>query len=80
MPQTSFHDAATELAARIKGSRIEPVDKDEASRPPSDRPPGFAEALMPGQPISVDGRAHLEPADWDLIEAALEHYAACGTQ
>jgi hypothetical protein len=80
MPQTSLYNATIELAARIKSSRIAPIDVDEASRPPSDRPPAFAEALMPGEPISIDGRAHLEPADWDLIEAALEHYAACGKQ
>lgn len=77
MALTTDRHAAAELAARIKASRIDPAQADEAARPPSDRPPAFAQALMSEAPLSVERTANLTPADWALIDAALEHYAAC---
>jgi hypothetical protein len=77
MAQTAHPGAAAELAGRIKSSRIDPAKADEAGRPPSDRPPAFADALMSEKPASVERGARLTPADWDLIDVALEHYATC---
>ena len=75
MATTNVRSAAAELARRIKSSRIDPAQLDEADRPPSDKPPGYAQALMSEKPASIERTARLEPADWDLIEEALEHYA-----
>jgi len=76
MAPTTHRDAAAELARRIKSSRVDPAEADEAGRPPSDRPPGFARALMSEAPTSIEKAAHLTPADWDIIDEALEYYAA----
>lgn len=78
MTPTGDRDTAAELAQRIKASRIDPSNDDEADRPASDKPPGFAEALMAEVPASVEPGAELSSADWELIGRALEHYAACG--
>ncbi len=76
--RTTPSEAAVELAQRINDSRHDYADIDEAGRPPSDKPPEFAEALLPGTP-SIENGAHLTAPDWDIIVAALEHYATCGT-
>jgi hypothetical protein len=78
MTPTTVRDTAAELAGRIKVSRIDPAKADEAGRPPEDRPPAFADALMSEKPTSVGRGAKLTDADWDLIQQALLHYAACG--
>jgi hypothetical protein len=75
---TTDRDAATELAHRIKANLIDPSKADQADRPASDRPPGFADALMSEKPQSVERAAKLSPADWELIGRALQHYATCG--
>ncbi len=77
MTPTSDRDTAAELAKRIKSNSIDPSTADEAHRPKSDRPPGFADALMSEAPASVEKGADLNPADWGLIRTALEHYATC---
>jgi hypothetical protein len=76
MTPTSDRDAAAELAQRIKASQVDPSKLDEAGRPPSDKPPGFAEALMSEAPAPVERT--LSATDWDLISKALQHYATCG--
>lgn len=76
---SSERDNAAELARRIQTSRIDPAKVDEAGRPPSDKPPGYADALMSEKPASVEKGADLTPADWELIDRALEHYAKCGS-
>lgn len=68
---------ASEIAQRIKAARMDPSITDEADRPLSDRPPGFAEALMSTPPTVIEGPAKLKSADWDVIELALAHYADC---
>ena len=78
MTTPSDRDAAADLARRIKTNRIDPSQIDEAGRPPSDRPPGFADALMSEKPVSIERAADLGPADWELIDRALYHYASCG--
>ncbi|MEO7038640.1 MAG: hypothetical protein ABI186_01255 [Candidatus Elarobacter sp.] len=78
MTPTGDGDAAAELAQRIKANRVDPSKDDEADRPASDKPPGFAEALMAEVPASAEPGADLSSADWELIGKALEHYAACG--
>lgn len=80
MTQTTLRDASVELSRRIKSSRTDPadVDVDEAGRPPSDKPPAFAEALMFAKPNTIEGAAKLTEADWDIIDQALEHAATCG--
>lgn len=75
MPTDKTRDAAAEIARRIKTSRMDPSKIDEADRPPNDRPPAFAEALMSETPISVESTAKLTSTDWDVIELALVHYA-----
>ena len=72
-------EAAAELAKRIEHSLIEPSARDEARRPPSDRPPAFADALMAEKPRSVEGSLHLSAGDWALIARALQHYASAPT-
>lgn len=74
MPTPTDRDTAAELAQRIKTSLVDPDD--EANLPPSDRPPGYADALMSEAPASPG--ADLSPADWALIGKALEHYASGG--
>ena len=76
MTTPSDRDTAAELAQRIKSSRIDPSKADEANLPPSDRPPGYAEALMSEKPAPPE--AGLSSADWDLIAKALEQYARSG--
>ncbi len=78
MTPTSDRDTAAALALRINANRIDPSKEDEAGRPPSDKPPAFAEALMSEAPASVERGAELTSADWELIGKALEHYATCG--
>jgi hypothetical protein len=80
MTPTSDRDLAAELARRITNNRIDPSKADEAGRPPSDKPPAYADALMSATPASIEKRARLKAADWELIEAALEHYAKCGNR
>ncbi len=75
MATTNVRSAAAELARRIKVSRNDPARMDEADRPPGDKSPAYAQALMSEQPTAIERAARLEPADWDLIEEALEHYA-----
>ncbi len=77
MAPTSNRDSATQLAMRIRGTMIDPSTADEARRPASDRPPGFADALMSEAPAPVEKSADLSAADWELIHTALEHYAGC---
>jgi len=78
MTPTSDRDSAAELARRINASLIDPSKEDEANRPPDDKSPGYADALMSEKPASVERAVDLTPADWELISDALEHYAACG--
>lgn len=78
MTPTSDRDTAAELARRIKSKSIDPSKADEADRPPGDRPPAFADALMSEAPPSGEKSADLNVADWELIRKALEHYATCG--
>ena len=73
--QTSDRDTAAELAERIK--RVEQVSKAVADRPPGDKPPAYANWLMPDSPDSVERDAGLSLANWALIGKALEHYATC---
>ena len=79
MTEASDRDAAAELAQRIKDSLTDPSVEDEAARPPSDRPPAYADALMSEAPTSIADALDLGPADWKLIGRALDHYAACRT-
>ncbi len=79
MTTNNTRDAALEIAQRLKAARIDPSQIDEADRPASDRPPGFAEALMSTRPTAVETNASLTPADWDVIERALSHYADCNS-
>ncbi len=78
MTPTRDHDTAAELAQRIKNNLIDPSKADEADRPPGDKPPAFADALMSEAPASIERAAALNAADWELIGKALAHYAACG--
>lgn len=78
MTPAGDRNAAAELAQRINDDWVDPSKQDEAGRPPSDKPPGFAEALMSEAPTAVERSADLSAADWALITTALEHYAACG--
>jgi len=78
MSTTNVRSAAEELARRIKGSRIDPAQIDEADRAPGDKSPAYAQALMSEKPASIERAARLEPPDWDLIEEALESYARGG--
>jgi hypothetical protein len=78
MTPTSDRNPAAELAQRIKTSLIDPSKEDEADRPPSDKPPGYADALMSEAPASIERAVDLNSADWELISKALEHYATCG--
>ena len=75
MPQTNDRAGAADLARRL-AHEIDPAKIDESRRPPGDRPPGFADALMSEEPVPADA-SKLTSADWDLIRKALEHYAAC---
>lgn len=75
---TGDRKTAAELAQRIKTNQLDPAKLDEAGRPPSDKPPAYADALMSEKPASVEKSSDLTPADWELIGKALEHYAACG--
>lgn len=77
MTPTNDREAAAGLAQRIKSVQIDPSKEDEADRPPGDKPPGFAEALMSEAPTSIEQAAGLTRTDWALIGKALEHYAAC---
>jgi len=76
MATTSDRDAAGALARRIKQSLLDPSRVDEANRPPGDRPPKFADALMSEAPASIERAAKVIADDWHLIAKALEHYAA----
>jgi hypothetical protein len=76
MATPSERDAAVGLARRIKTSLIDPSRADEAHRPPSDRPPKFADLLMSEAPASVERAADLTRSDWELIGRALDYYAA----
>ena len=78
MTQTTDRNSAAELAQRIKASQIDPSIKDEADRPPADKSPGYADALMSEAPASIERAVDLNSADWELIGKALEHYARCG--
>jgi hypothetical protein len=78
MTPTSDRDSAAQLAQRIKISLIDPSKEDEAGRPPGDKPPGYADALMSEKPASVERAVDLKSADWQLVGKALEHYATCG--
>jgi hypothetical protein len=80
MTPTSDRDTAAELAQRIKNHLIDPSKEDEADRPPGDRPPAFADALMSEAPASIEQAAGLNSADWELIVKALEHYATRGSR
>jgi hypothetical protein len=71
---SSDRDTAAELARRLKGL-VDPSKADEADRPPGDRPPAFADALMSEPPEYIEQNAELTSADWQLIVKALEHYA-----
>lgn len=77
MTPTSNRNSAAELAQRIKTSRIDPSKEDEAGRPPADKSPGYADALMSEAPASIERAVDLNSADWELIRKALEHYATC---
>lgn len=77
MTPASDREAAADLARRIEASQVDPSKSDEAHRPPSDRPPAYADALMSEQPAPVERAADLNQADWQLIGRALEHYAGC---
>ena len=77
MTQTAQREASAELLKRIKSSRIDPADIDGAGRPPSDLPPAFAEALMSEAPGSIEHRAALTAAHWDIIDEALARSADC---
>jgi hypothetical protein len=77
MTTNKTRSVASEIAQRIKTARMDPSQIDEADRPPSDRPPAFAEVLMSTPPTIVEGPAKLSKIDWDVIELALVHYAAC---
>ncbi len=77
MTPTGDRESAAELARRIKSNSTDPSKADQADRPPSDRPPAFADALMSEAPASVEKSAEMKPADWALIQKALEHYANC---
>ncbi len=77
MTTTTVREAAAKLARRIKACRIDPAEVDEGHRAPGDRPPAFARALMSEKPTSIQACAHLAEADWDHIQQALLHCAAC---
>jgi hypothetical protein len=77
MAPTSDRETAAELARRIERSLVDPSIEDEADRPPSDKPPAYADALMSEAPASIDRAVDPSPADWELIRKALEHYATC---
>jgi hypothetical protein len=77
MTPASDRESAAELARRIQASQVDPSKSDEAHRPPGDRPPAYADALMSEKPVSAERDADLNQADWALIGRALEHYAAC---
>jgi hypothetical protein len=75
MPMTD-RDSAAELARRIEASLTDPSKADEAGRPPSDKPPAFADALMSEEPGSIEKTVDLNSADCRLIARALQYYAA----
>jgi len=77
MPTNNTRDAAAEIAQRIKTGRVPPSQLDEADRAPNDKPPAYAEALMTEPQAPMETAAKLTPVDWDVIELALVHYAAC---
>jgi hypothetical protein len=73
-------DSAAELSQRIQNSLTDPSKEDEADRPPSDRPPAYADALMSEAPASIERAVELTSTNWQLIARALEHYATCGEE
>jgi len=77
MITSSERDAAKDLANRIEAWLVDPAVVDDADRPPEDRPPAFADALLSQAPSSIEKAADLKQGDWELIGKALEHYAAC---
>jgi hypothetical protein len=79
MTPASDREAAADLARRINASEVDPSKSDEAHRPPSDKPPAYADLLMSEEPAPVERAADLSESDWALIGRALEHYAACGS-
>ncbi len=74
MTTTNDREGAAQLAQRIASSLVDPSKVDEAQRSPSDRPPGFADALMAEEPVPTQKGTDLSPADWRLIVKALEAY------
>jgi hypothetical protein len=79
MTPANDRDQAAELARRIKSVQVDPSKADEAHRPPSDKPPTFADVLMSEAPSSIERAAALNESDLELICKALEHYATCGS-
>jgi hypothetical protein len=78
MTTASDRDSAAKLARRIYANRIDPSKQDEADRPPEDKSPGYADLLMSETPADP-ADAELSASDWQLVGAALEHYATCQT-
>ena len=77
MNNTQTRNDAAELAKRLEVPLSECSKLDEEKRRPYDRSPGFANAVMPDAPISIESAADLNLDDWALVQTALEHYALC---
>ena len=63
MTPKSDRDAAAEHASRVETTSTDPSKADEADRPPSDRPPGFIDALMSEAPDSTEKSADVRSTD-----------------
>lgn len=77
MITSSERDAAQDLGNRVEAWLVDPAVVDDKDRPPEDRPPGYADALLSQPPAAPERAAELTHDDWILISKALEHYATC---
>jgi hypothetical protein len=77
MRRTQTRNAANDLAKRLAFPLSECSRLDEEKRQPQDRSPGFVDVVMPEPPVSIEEAAELNLDDWELIQAALEHYSMC---
>jgi hypothetical protein len=78
MTQPTDRETAAELAQRLKSEPIDTSMADQAHRPPSDKPPGYADRLMAEMPARERRGSSLNADDWDMVIKALEHYTTCG--
>jgi hypothetical protein len=71
MTPTDDRSAAAALIQRIENGLA--AANEDTNLPTNDKPPAFADWLMPDEPASGN---NLTPADWQLILTALKHFAS----